>query len=301
VLAEALAADWRASLAHERRLSPHSLCAYGATLDRFLAFLQHQQGRPADAALLAALTPADIRAFLAARRDEGLASRSLARELSGLRTFDRWLLARHGLGVGGIGGVAAPKVRPGLPRPLTTADAVALAETTGEMHDVAWMQARDTAILLLLYGSGLRIGEAMALTGALLPPPEVLAITGKGKKQRMVVLLPAVRAALADYARLCPHALTPDGPLFRGSRGGPLSDHTLRATLRKARVALGLPASATPHALRHSFATHLLAAGADLRTIQDLLGHASLGSTQVYTAVDPVQLLDVYRSAHPRG
>jgi integrase/recombinase XerC len=298
---EALAQAWRASLHNERRLSAHTLRAYGATLDRFLAHLGETHGRPADLALLISLEAADIRAFLSARRGEGLANISTARELSGLRTFSRWLLERHGAPIGGIDGVASPKVKKGLPRPISPTDARALADTTGEFHDEPWLQARDTAVLLLLYGAGLRIGEALSLTGAVLPLPETLPITGKGRRQRTVVLLPVVREAIDLYVRLCPWPQSRDASLFRGAKGGPLDPGVLRATLRKARTALGLPDSATPHALRHSFATHLLARGADLRTIQELLGHASLSSTQIYTGIDTARLLDVYRSAHPRG
>ncbi|MFN7399734.1 MAG: tyrosine recombinase XerC [Sandaracinobacter sp.] len=296
-----LTRSWFATLANERRLSAHTLRAYGATLDRFLAHLGETHGRPADLALLTSLEAADIRAFLSARRGEGLANISTARELSGLRTFSRWLLERHGAPIGGIDGIASPKVKKGLPRPISPTDARALADTTGEFHDEPWLQARDTAVLLLLYGAGLRIGEALSLTGSILPLPETLPITGKGRRQRTVVLLPVVREAINLYVRLCPWPQSRDAPLFRGAKGGPLDPGVLRATLRKARTALGLPDSATPHALRHSFATHLLARGADLRTIQELLGHASLSSTQIYTGIDTARLLDVYRSAHPRG
>lgn len=298
---EALVQAWCATLANERRLSAHTLRAYAATLRRFLAHLNEAQGRPADLALLISLESADIRGFLAARRTEGLANISTARELSGLRTFSRWLAERHGQGLGGIDGVASPKVKKGLPRPISPTDARALADTTGEYHEEPWLQARDTAVLLLLYGAGLRIGEALALTGGILPLPETLPITGKGRRQRTVVLLPVVREAIDLYVKLCPWPQSREAPLFRGAKGGPLDPGVLRATLRKARTALGLPDSATPHALRHSFATHLLARGADLRTIQELLGHASLSSTQIYTGIDTARLLDVYKSAHPRG
>lgn len=296
-----LRAGFLDELAHQRRLSAHTLRAYDAAIGRLFAFVETAHGRPADLALLDSMTTADWRAFLAARRGEGLARVSAARELSAIRTFARHLRQRHGVALAGLEGVQRPKVSRGLPRPVAPADARALAATTGEMHDAAWMQARDEALLLLLYGAGLRIGEALALTGAVLPLGETLAVTGKGRKTRLVVLLPAVRAAIETYVRLCPWPMHRDSPLFRGARGGPLADGVLRAQLRKARTALGLPVSATPHALRHSFATHLLARGADLRTIQELLGHASLASTQVYTAVDAAQLLDVHRSAHPRG
>ncbi len=298
---EALVQAWCVGLHNERRLSGHTLRAYAATLHRFLAHLTETHGCPADLPLLNSLTAADIRGFLAGRRGEGLANISAARELSALRTFSRWLHERHGAGLGGIDGVTSPKVKKGLPRPISPADARALADTTGDCHEEPWLQARDTAVLLLLYGAGLRIGEALALTGSILPLPETLPITGKGRRQRTNVLLPVMRAAIDLYIGLCPWPMSRDAPLFRGAKGGSLDPGVLRATMRKARTALGLPETATPHALRHSFATHLLARGADLRTIQELLGHASLSSTQIYTGIDTARLLDVYRSAHPRG
>jgi integrase/recombinase XerC len=298
---EELLAAWVASLRNERRLSAHSVRAYEATGARFLDHVGEANGRLADLAMLEALTAADFRGFLSARRRGGLSNVSAARELSALRTFAAFLRDRHGARITGLDGVQSPKVKKGVPRPVSPGEALALAETTGEMHDEPWIQARDTAVLLLLYGSGLRIGEALSLTGAVLPLGDSLTVTGKGRKQRRIVLLPAVREAIELYVKLCPWPPAREAPLFRGARGGPLADGVLRATLRKARVALGLPASATPHALRHSFASHLLARGADLRTIQELLGHASLASTQIYTSVDAARLLDVYRSAHPRG
>ncbi len=307
--AETLACDWLSALASQQRLSPHTLRAYQGSLQRFLVFLAHSHGRPADLRLLAAMDSADVRAFLGSRRADGLSNRSTARELSALRAFARWCRNRHDTPLRAIETVAGARVKKGLPRPLAPDDATALAQTTGALHDEAWMQARDTALLLLLYGAGLRIGEALSLTGAIVTTrpdgeptlPETLTVTGKGGRQRLIVLLPAVQAALLDYVRLCPWALPPEGPLFRGARGGLLNDSVVRATLRKARVILGLPPSATPHALRHSFATHLLARGADLRTIQELLGHQSLSSTQIYTDVDAARLLDVWRGTHPRG
>jgi integrase/recombinase XerC len=298
---EALRAAWLESLAFERRLSPHSLKAYGETSARFLAFIVKSHGRPLDLALMEALTAADWRAWLSARRSEGLSSRSLARDLSAMKGFVRYLRDRHDAQISAIDAIAAPKVRPSLPRPVSPADARALASTSGDMHEAPWVQARDTALLLLLYGAGMRIGEAIALDADILPPGESLTIVGKGRKQRVIILLPVVREALDLYVRLCPWTLGKGTPLFRGLRGGRLDAGIPRTAMRKARVALGLPDSATPHALRHSFATHLLARGADLRTIQALLGHASLSSTQIYTSVDSAHLLDVYRNAHPRG
>jgi integrase/recombinase XerC len=298
---EALVADWLSRLADERRLSPHTLRAYRACGRRFLAHLERAHGRPADLALLSALSTTDLRGFLAARRTEGLGSRSAARELSAVKGLLRFIQERQGAKVPALGQVRGPRVRKGVPRPLAPDDAVALAEVAGEDSRSAWIGTRDTAALLLLYGAGLRIAEALSLDAGILPPGETLTIRGKGGKERAVVLLPQVRAAIEAYARLCPWPLHRGTPLFRGAKGGPLSADVLRRSARAARVALGLPESATPHALRHSFATHLLAAGADLRTIQDLLGHASLRSTQVYADVDAARLLDVYRGTHPRA
>jgi integrase/recombinase XerC len=297
---EALLGDWLQSLGDERRLSPHTLRAYSASVGRFLAHAGQAHGRPADLSLLERLDAADIRGFLAARRRDGLGNASAARELSAVRGFVGWLRRRHGATIAALDAVEAPRVRRGLPRPLAPDEVVRLAEATGDLRDVPWVAARDTALLLLLYGAGLRIGEALALDANVLPLPETLAITGKGGRMRAVVLLPIVRAAVDSYVALSPWRGAP-GPLFRGVRGGRLQADVVRAAMRSARAALGLPASATPHALRHSFASHLLARGGDLRTIQELLGHASLGSTQIYTAVDAAHLLDVWRGSHPRG
>jgi integrase/recombinase XerC len=298
-----LLADWLRALSDERRLSPHSVRAYGQTVAAFLRHLEEALGRPVDSAALAALLPADVRGFLTARRMAGLSGRSAARALSALRTFATFTSQRHGVPVPAIGAVDRPKIPKSVPRPMSPSDALALAEVAGVAGgaSVPWIAARDTAVLLLLYGAGLRISEAIALDGDVLPLAETLAVRGKGGKVRMVVLLPAVIDAITAYLRLSPWGSGPGLPLFRGARGGRLSPDLVRLATRRARVALGLPESATPHALRHSFATHLLSAGADLRTIQDLLGHASLASTQVYTEVDAARLLDVWRSAHPRG
>lgn len=287
--------DWRDHLALDRRRSAHTVRAYVATAERFLDWLADTGS--ADRAAIARLSASDLRAYLAARRAEGIGNASAARELSALRTF-----------LGFVGGEGArvpvlrgPRVKPGVPRPVAPDDVVELA---GEVADGArepWIGARDWAVLLLLYGAGLRISEALSLTGAALPPPEVLRVTGKRGKTRIVPLLPQVRDAISAYAGACPFALPADGPLFRGARGGPLNPAIIRAGVRVARRRLGLSERATPHALRHSFATHLLGRGADLRSLQELLGHASLSSTQIYTQVDAAHLLDVYRNAHPRA
>lgn len=298
---EELLADWLARLANERRASAHTLRAYGGCGRRFLAHLERVHGRPPDLSLIAGLAATDLRSFLAMRRGEGLGPRSAARELSAVMGLLRFAQERHGAVVPALAQVRGPRARKGVPRPLAPADAVALAEVAGADPPIAWIGARDTAALLLLYGAGLRIGEALSLDAGILPMGETIVVRGKGGKERAVVLLPQVRAAIDAYARLCPWPLARGTPLFRGAKGGPLAPDVLRRAARAARVALGLPDSATPHALRHSFATHLLAGGADLRTIQDLLGHASLRSTQVYAEVDAARLLDVYRGTHPRA
>mgnify|MGYP000654581993 CR=1 FL=1 len=299
-LGAALLEGWCAFLAHERRLSPHSLRAYEGTGRAFFRHLEGALGGAVDGAALAGLTPADIRGFLAAQRDAGRGSRSLARDRSALSSLAGYLRERHGIDMAALRRVAAPRVPRSVPRPLAASDARAVAEEAGDSA-IAWIAARDTAVLLLLYGAGLRIGEALALDGAAVPLPEAMPILGKGGKVRTVAILPQVAQAVDLYARLTPYAPARGAPLFRGAKGGPLSADVVRRAMRRARVALGLPDSATPHALRHSFATHLLARGADLRTIQALLGHASLASTQIYTEVDAGRLLDVYRSAHPRA
>lgn len=281
-------------LARDRRRSAHTVRAYQATAERLLAFLRDHWGGPVVAADLSRLTQTDLRAFLAARRGEGLSNASTARELSAVRAF----LAFAGAPAPRLAG---PRVKKGVPRPIAPAEVVALAEEVAEDAAELWIAARDWAVLLLLYGAGLRIGEAMALTGAALPMGATLRVTGKRAKTRIVPLLPAVARAVEAYAAACPYALAPDAPLFRGAKGGPLSPAIIRRSVRAARVRLGLSDRTTPHALRHSFATHLLGRGTDLRALQELLGHASLASTQIYTAVDAAHLLDVYRNAHPRA
>ncbi len=297
VLAQDLIRDWDAHLAHEKRRSEHTRRAYIATADRFCAFLAQHRGGAVDHSMLAKLTPNDLRAYLADRRAEGLGNASAARELSALRGFLRF--------VGGsntsIPQLRGPRVKKGLPRPVAPTEALALAQDIEDNAREGWTGARDFALLLLLYGAGLRIGEALSLTGAALPLGETLRVTGKRSKTRVVPVLPAVASAVARYVDACPWPIAKDAPLFLGARGGPLQAGVVRASVRSARRALGLSERTTPHALRHSFATHLLAGGADLRSLQELLGHASLASTQVYTAVDAAHLLDIYRSAHPRA
>ena len=295
--AAALIADFCAALQSAERRSPHTVRAYRATLRRFLDFVTGHLGTPVTAEALGQLTLGDLRAYLARRRARSLGNRSAAREVAALRTFFRWLRRARGIDCAAIGGLSSPKAQRSVPRPVAPDAAKALGSAPA---DAAWTEKRDAAVLLLLYGAGLRISEALSLTPRHLGGV-TLRVLGKGGRVRDVPLLAGVAAGIDAYREACPHDLPADGPLFRGARGGPLSAGTVRTAMRRARAALGLPDSATPHALRHSFATHLLARGADLRSIQELLGHSSLSSTQIYTEVDAAHLLDVYRNAHPRG
>ena len=296
----ALAARWAAHLQHDRRRSPHTVRAYAATARRLIEFLQRHRGGPVDPADLNGLSAADLRAFLAQRRAEGLGPSSAARELSGVRAFLKYAAEQAGE-VAHLPRTRAPKRPRTLPRPASPSDAMGLAENAAGAASAPWIGARDLGILLLLYGAGLRVAEALSLTARTLPLGTTLRVTGKRSKTRIVPIVPAVREAIEDYVRQCPYPLSSDGPLFLGARGGPLNPDLVRRSVAAARRRLGLPETLTPHALRHSFATHLLAGGVDLRALQELLGHASLSSTQIYTAVDAARLLDVYRHAHPRA
>jgi integrase/recombinase XerC len=299
-------ARWLAHLRAERRLSPKTLEAYARDLRQCLEFLCEHWGTRVTLSRFLGLEASDIRAFMAMRRADDIAGRSLMRALAGLRSFGRFL-ERDGKGrVGAFSAVRAPKIAKSLPKPLPIGAAKRLAdadERAGETRE-SWILARDAAVMALLYGSGLRIAEALSLKRREVPRPgegDVLVITGKGQKTRMVPVLQNVLALIADYVALCPYPLAPEAPMFVGARGGPLSPRIIQLTMARLRGALGLPDSATPHALRHSFATHLLSRGGDLRAIQELLGHASLSTTQVYTGIDSDRLLEVYRAAHPRG
>jgi integrase/recombinase XerC len=291
-----LALVWNHHLARDRRRSPHTVRAYVATAHRLIRFLAGHLGGAVDREALASLSPADLRAFLTRRRADGIGNSSAARELSAVRGF-----LAFAVGEGSVPRLKGPKRPRSVPRPISPDEAVALAEETGEDASAEWIAARDFAVLLLLYGSGLRVAEALGLTGAALPLGDSLLVTGKRSKTRVVPLLPQVREAIERYLTLSPWPASKDQPLFRGARGGTLNGELVRRAVRRARVRLGLSDRTTPHALRHSFATHLLGRGADLRSLQELLGHASLSSTQIYTAVDAAHLLDVYRHAHPRA
>ncbi len=286
---------WSLFLAQDRRRSPHTVRAYGAAAARLV-----DAAGLDDWHAIASLAPADLRAQLARRRAEGLGNASAARELSALKAFIAFARRQSGADEAAPPRIKGPRVKKGIPRPVTPDDAVNLADLVAEDAAEPWIGGRDRAVLMLLYGAGLRIAEALSLPGSVLPMGDTIVVTGKGGKQRMVPILPLVRQAVSDYAAQCPWPLSPGEPLFRGAKGGPLSQGIVQKATARARIALGLPPSATPHALRHSFATHLLGAGADLRSLQELLGHASLSSTQIYTKVDAAVLLDAYRNAHPR-
>ena len=292
-----LIAEYTAFLTDNRRMSPHSVRAYQATAKRLSGFLELHWGGAADRVALSRISAADLRSFLADRRGDGLTNRSTARELSAVRHFLRFALGDSA----SLPVVKGPRVQRSLPRPVSPDDVLALAEDASKSAAQGWVGARDWAVLLLLYGCGLRISEATSLKGDILPLGTTLRVTGKRNKTRIVPLLEQVKAAIEDYLALCPYPAMRGETLFKGARGGPLSPALIRRTVQGARGRLGLSERTTPHALRHSFATHLLAGGADLRSLQELLGHASLSSTQVYTAVDTAMLLDEYANAHPRA
>jgi integrase/recombinase XerC len=301
-LAQAIEA-WTDYLRGERRASAHTLAAYGRDLAVFLDFLRDHRGAIPDLAAITALELREMRGFLAWRAGQDTAKTTQARNLSVIRGFLRFLERRGYAATTALAGLRGPRLPRTLPRPLTIADAsdsLAMADT---LTDEPWIAARDRALLTLLYGGGLRLSEALGLTRAEAPQlgSVMLTITGKGRKQRLVPLLPVVSEAVAAYLALCPHKLAPSGPLFVGVRGGPLHPRLVQGLMQRVRAALDLPDQATPHALRHSFATHLLGAGGDLRAIQELLGHASLSTTQRYTAVDSTRMLDIYTRAHPRA
>ncbi|MCI2394352.1 tyrosine recombinase XerC [Aliiroseovarius sediminis] len=299
--ARAALSEW---LDHIRALdgaSVNTLAAYQTDLTGFLAFMATHLGGSAGRGGLAAVSLPDMRAWMAHERGRGVGARSLARALSAVKSFYRWLSERDDFDATAVLSTRSPKFSKKLPRPLAPDAAKAVIETAGLQSLHGWVGARDIAVATLLYGCGLRISEALGLTCADAPLPDALRIKGKGGKERVVPVLPVARDAVEAYRRLCPHPETPDAPLFRGVRGGALGPRAVQNTMQQVRLQLGLPATATPHAMRHSFATHLLAAGGDLRAIQELLGHASLSTTQAYTSVDTSRLLEVYKAAHPRA
>lgn len=301
--AAALLQHWIAHLRDERRFAANSVEAYERDVAAFLGFLQGHLGGEPSAYDLAHLEPRDLRAYLAYRRQgpDALADRSISRALAAIRSFYRYLERRHGVANARLALVRGPKLKRPLPRPVSEGAARDLIVEANDTASQDWIGARDAALITLLYAAGLRISEALALTGADLPLPDMLRVVGKGSKERIVPLLPAARQAVERYAALCPYALTEDAPLFRAVRGGALSPRMAQDLMQRLRGRLGLPSSATPHALRHAFATHLLANGGDLRAIQDLLGHESLSTTQTYASVEAKKILQLYRRAHPRA
>ena len=293
--------SWLTHLTAIDSASPRTIRAYATDLKRFFSFQSGYHGDALGLDPLRKLRSRDVRAWMAAEREQGVGARSLARRLSAVKSFYRWWSDRENFDATAILSARSPKYQRQLPRPLPEVAAKQMINQIGEQDDREWVSARDTAVMTLMYGCGLRISEALGLRGDVLPIREVLRIRGKGNKEREVPVLPAARDAVMTYALLCPHVLRPNMPLFRGIRGGALNPRQVSGVMARARAQLGLPASATPHAMRHSFATHLLNAGGDLRAIQELLGHASLSTTQAYTAVDTARLMEVYRNAHPRA
>ena len=294
-------AQWMVQIRALDGRAENTLKAYATDVSGYLAFLAGHRGGTEGLAALVTLPQTDLSAWMAHERGRGVSARSMARALSAVKGFTAWLADREGVDATATLSTRAPKFRRKLPRPLDVTAARDVLATVGDDARQDWVAARDTAVVTLLYGCGLRISEALGLTGAAAPLPAVLRIIGKGGKERLVPVLPAAAEAVQRYLALCPFGMTRDAPLFRGVRGGPLNPRLISAAMERTRARLGLPASATPHALRHSFATHLLSAGGDLRAIQELLGHASLSTTQAYTAVDTARLMEVYARAHPRA
>lgn len=295
--------DWLDHLAALDGATANTVKAYRSDVTGFVAFLARHIGEDIGAARLARASQSDMRAWMAHERGRGTSARSLARALSAVRGFARWIAERQGVEPTAVLAARSPKFQRKLPRPLSEQAAREVIDLLGTQPREDWVAARDAAVATLLYGCGLRISEALGLAGADSPLPETLRIRGKGGKERIVPVLPVARSAVAAYVRLCPFPVEtePKAPLFRGTRGGPLNPRLIAKAMEQARMTLGLPATATPHAMRHSFATHLLSAGGDLRAIQELLGHASLSTTQAYTAVDATRLMEVYEKAHPRA
>ncbi|MCR8827533.1 tyrosine recombinase XerC [Pseudosulfitobacter koreensis] len=291
-------------LDHQRALkgaAANTITAYAGDLGEFLAFISNHKGAPQGLGALSHITVSDMRAWMAHTRSADVGPRSLARKLSAVKSFYRWLAAREGFEPTAVLSTRAPKYTRKLPRPLAVDAARDMVETIGMQSTTPWVGLRDIAVLTLLWGCGLRISEALSLRGRDVPLPQVMRITGKGGKERIVPVVGAAQQAVDAYVAACPHILQDDQPLFRAVRGGALAPRAIQKAMESARMQLGLPATATPHAMRHSFATHLLNAGGDLRSIQELLGHASLSTTQAYTAVDTARLMDVYNSAHPKA
>ena len=292
---------WLAAQKALNAAAANTLTAYRTDLLSYLAFITEHFGEATGLMPLKKASTSDMRAWMAHERARGVSARSLARSLSAVKSFYRWLAEREGFDPTAVLSVRSPKFQRKLPRPLAVDAARAMIDAVEVQSAKDWIAARDAAVVTLLYGCGLRISEALGLTGVSVPLPESLRIRGKGGKERMVPVLPAAREAVARYVAACPYPIEADTPLFVGARGGQLNPRPIAKVMERARMQLGLPATATPHAMRHSFATHLLAAGGDLRSIQELLGHASLSTTQAYTAVDTTRLMEVYEKTHPRA
>ncbi|MEP1442704.1 MAG: tyrosine recombinase XerC [Hyphomicrobiales bacterium] len=294
---------WVQSIESERQLAEKTVEAYERDVEQFFRFLTEHLGHPPKVKDLSNLRPADLRSFMARRRANGAGARTMGRSLSGIRSLARFLERQGDIDASAFGAIRSPKRPATLPKPLTENQSKRVVDAAEQLSEEPWIAARDAAVLTLCYAAGLRISEALSLTRAMAPDQraKTMRIVGKGDKERIVPLLPAISAAISEYIRLCPFVLTKDEPLFRGARGGPLSPRLVQKAVERLRSALGLPSSATPHALRHSFATHLLSRGGDLRTIQELLGHASLSTTQIYTGVDMDRLAEIYDKAHPRA
>ncbi|WP_175485006.1 tyrosine recombinase XerC [Pseudovibrio axinellae] len=294
--------DWIDHLGSERRLAERTLEAYERDVRQFLRFLTSYEGEPVALFHLESLKPKDFRGFLATRRRDGAQTRTLARGLAGIRSFLSFLEERGDVNAAGASAVRTPKLPRSLPKPIPIEEAKAIVSSDLSFEDTPWVETRNAAVFTLLYGCGLRISEALSLTVASAPKAgdKSIRIRGKGNKERIVPVLPVVVEAIEAYKEQCPFDLSANSSLFRGVRGGPLNARMIQLAMQKIRSALGLPDTATPHALRHSFATHLLSEGGDLRSIQELLGHASLSTTQIYTEINSAQLLDAYDKAHPR-
>ena len=294
-------ADWLDRQSALKGAADNTIAAYRHDVAGFLGFLGQHLGQAPGPGALGGVQTSDMRAWMAHERAQGIGPRSLARKLSAVKSFIRWLAEREGFEPTAILATRSPKFQKKLPRPLAVDAARAMLDRVELQAPAPWVAARDLAVVTLLYGCGLRISEALSLRGADVPLGDMLRIIGKGGKERLVPVLPAAQQAMAQYLRLLPHPLAADGAVFLGVRGGPLGPRAIQKVVEQARLQLGLPATATPHAMRHSFATHLLDAGGDLRAIQELLGHASLSTTQAYTAVDTARLLQVYQATHPRA
>ena len=295
--------QWVQSIESERQLAQKTVEAYERDVEQFFRFLTEHLGHPPKVKDLSKLRPADLRSFMARRRANGAGARTMGRSLSGIRSLARFLERQGQIDASAFGAIRSPKRAATLPKPLTESQSKRVVDASEQLSEEPWIAARDAAVLTLCYAAGLRISEALSLTRAQAPDQraKTMRIVGQGDKERIVPLLPAVSAAISEYIHLCPFALASNEPLFRGARGGPLNPRLVQKAVERLRSALGLPSSATPHALRHSFATHLLSRGGDLRTIQELLGHASLSTTQIYTGVDMDRLAEIYDKAHPRA